>query len=75
MSNVTANYGMLIDFIAFLGIFVYYYWLFMSEVLYLPPNFHSCVYSIYTFWYVDMSDVTTSYGEFSGLFKKKKTFL
>ena len=31
-------------------------------------KFHGmCVSSIHTFWYIDMPDVTTSYGRFSSL--------
>ena len=39
MPGVTTSYGMLFYFIAFLGIFVNYYSLFMPEVLYLRQTF------------------------------------
>ena len=35
--------------------------MFISEVLCLYQTFTDCVSSQYTFWYVDMSDVTKSY--------------
>ena len=52
MSNVTANYGTLIDFIAFLGIFIHYRdrRSLMYEVLYLHQNFTDCVSSQYTYF-------------------------
>ena len=40
----------------FLGIFIYYWWSLMS-------NFYRlCIPSIHTLWYIDMPDVTVSYG-------------
>ena len=35
-----------------------------------PPNLHGlCVWSMYTFWYINMPDVTTSYERISGLIR------
>ena len=65
MPDVTASYGRPFDFIAFLGIFIHFWRPFMSELL---VNFHRlCVWSIQTFWYVNMPDVTGGYGRFSDL--------
>ena len=68
MLDVTASYGMPFDFIAFFGIFIYN-WRFISEVLYLHHIYFQrlCVWTIYTFWYVNMPNVTTGYGRFSDL--------
>ena len=45
-----------------LGIFIYYYWPFMFELLYLHQTCTNCVSNQYTYWYVDMTNVTASYG-------------
>ena len=54
MSNVTANYGMLVDSITFLSIFIHYieiddymilYMILMYEVLYFHQNFTDCQYT------------------------------
>ena len=47
MLDVSANYGTLIDFIEFLGIFINYYGPFMSDVLYLDQTFTDCVSNHY----------------------------
>ena len=43
MSDVTASYGALLDFIAFLGIFILYLRPFMSEILYLLQTSTDCM--------------------------------
>ena len=52
MSNVTANYGTLLDFIAFLGNFIHYRdrRSLNFAVLYLHQNFTDCVSSQYTYY-------------------------
>ena len=65
MSDVTASYETLLDFIAFLGILLHCWLLLMYEVLYHIKK--SCVLSIHTFLYVYMPNVTTTYGWFFGL--------
>ena len=42
--HVTASYGTLFNFTVFaLGIFIHYYWPFMSKLLYLNKTFTDCV--------------------------------
>ena len=66
MSDVTAGYGMHLDFIMFfLGIFIHYWLQFISEELCLQKLLQ-IVYLINK-WYADTPDVTTSYGRISGL--------
>ena len=50
MSDVTASYGTLFDFIAFLGIFIHYQRPFMSEVSYLYQIFTDYVSNQYTYF-------------------------
>ena len=57
MPDVTANYGMPFDFIAFLGI---------SELLYLhQTSIDYIIKLINTFWYIYMPDVTAGYAKLS----------
>ena len=66
--NVTASYGTILDFIAF---FKYLPTLLMTvhvwSIVSLPNFPRLYDFSIHTFWYIDMPDVTTSNGRFSGL--------
>ena len=48
MPDVTANYGTPFDCIAFFGIFIHYYWPFMSELLYPHQTFTGCISNQYT---------------------------
>ena len=48
MSDMTASYGMLLDFIAF---FRYFHTLMMSEVLYLHQTFTDCVPNQYAHYF------------------------
>ena len=50
----------LLNLFRFLGIFIHYYWPFMSKLLYLHQTFPDCVFNQYRC--VKMSDVTASYG-------------
>ena len=43
MLDISVSYGIPIDFIAFLGIFIYNLRPFVSELLYLNQNFTNCV--------------------------------
>ena len=60
MSDVTASYGMLLNLLRVIGIFIHYYWPFTSELLYFHQTFTNCVSNQYL--YVNMPDVTASYG-------------
>ena len=44
----------------FLGIFIHFWRLFMSELLYLCQTFPDCVSN--QFWYIKISDMTACYG-------------
>ena len=63
MSDVTANYGTLLDFVAFLLFFIHNWQVFMSEVLYLHKTFKYWLIDI--IWYINMPNVTAGYGRFS----------
>ena len=56
--QIMARHLILLRFL--LGIFIHYYWLFMSELLNLHQNFTDCISN--QCWYVKMLDVTASYG-------------
>ena len=62
MLDVSASYELPLNFITFLRI------LHKIEEYPYPPNLcRLSVQSIHLFWYVDMPDVTTSWGRFPGL--------
>ena len=109
MPDVTANYGMHLDFIQFflyinddhsclnycistknslimclsythiliyrharcdcrLWKVIWFFWIFIHNWRALMSNFHRlCVWYMYTFWYIDMTDVTANYDRLSDL--------
>ena len=66
--DMTASLVTPFDFIAFLGLLIHYLGPFMSELLYLHQTFTDYMSNQYTrFRYVNMPNVTPSYGRFYGL--------